>query len=413
MSYNHRSRVIAALAIALALSAGGRPQARPAENWPGLWGPTRNGESPAASASPPRTAKELWRRTTAGGYSEIAIANGRAVTMEMRDGDDFVVAFDAASGKEIWSARVGPTYRGHGGSHDGPIATPTLAGDDVFAAGPHGQLVALDMKTGKERWRHDLAASLGATMPRWGFAASPLVEAGLVVLPAGGESGGGLLAFDRASGRLVWSAPHTKSTSYSSAVAATIAGTRQILTASSDRIFAVSPEDGRLLWSVSGPGTAIEVSNSPLVLPGDRVLLTFWEHSQLIKIARKGDALSASEIWQSPRLRAFNGPTIFRDGHLFGFAGPQLVCLDAATGEVRWRERTGEGSLLGMGSHLFLLGQTSGELRVVGASPSGYTEAFRMRIFTPDVTSVTGLSFADDRLYARNIREMVAFDLER
>jgi hypothetical protein len=66
-----------------------------------------------------------------------------------------------------------------------------------------------------------------------------------------------------------------------------------------------------------------------------------------------------------------------------------------------------------MGSHLFLLGQTSGELRVVGASPSGYTEAFRMRIFTPDVTSVTGLSFADDRLYARNIREMVAFDLER
>ena len=179
MSHNQRCRAIAALAMTLALSTG-RPRAGVAEDWPGLWGPTRNGESPAASASPPRTATELWRRTTAGGYSEIAIANGRAVTMEMRHGDDFVVAFDAASGKEIWSARVGPTYRGHGGSHDGPIATPTLAGDDVFAAGPHGQLVALDMKTGKERWRHDLAASLGAAMPRWGFAASPLVEAGLV-----------------------------------------------------------------------------------------------------------------------------------------------------------------------------------------------------------------------------------------
>jgi outer membrane protein assembly factor BamB len=413
MSHTNRGRVFAGLAIALAVSTDGRPQARPSENWPGLWGPTRNGESPAASASPPRTAKELWRRSTAGGYSEIAIANERAVTMELRDGDDFVVAFDAATGKEIWSARVGATYRGHGGSHDGPIATPTLDGGDVFAAGPHGHLVALDAKTGEERWRHDLAASLGATMPRWGFAASPLVEAGLVVVPAGGDSGGGLLAFDRASGRLVWSAPHTKSTSYSSAVAATIAGTRQIVTASSDRIFGVSSKDGRLLWSVNGPGTSIEVSNSPIVLPDDRILLTFWEHSRLIKIARKGEGLSASEIWQSPRLRGFNGPTIYRDGHLFGFAGPQLVCLDAATGDVRWRERTGEGTLIGMGSNLFLLGQTSGELRVVGASPTGYTETFRTRIFTPDVPSVTGPSIADGRLYARNIREMVAFELGR
>jgi outer membrane protein assembly factor BamB len=175
----------------------------------------------------------------------------------------------------------------------------------------------------------------------------------------------------------------------------------------------VSSKEGRLLWSVSGPGTSIEVSNSPLVLPGDRILLTFWEQSRLIKIDRKGDGLSASEIWQSPRLRAFNGPTIYRDGFLFGFAGPQLICLDAATGDVRWRERTGEGTLVGMGSNLFLLGQTSGELLVVGASPAGYKETFRTRIFTPDVPSVTGPSIAGGRLYARNIREMVALELDR
>jgi outer membrane protein assembly factor BamB len=264
--------------------------------------------------------------------------------------------------------------------------------------------------TGRERWRHDLVQAFGATVPTWGFAASPLVEAGLVIVPTGGPASRGLLAFERATGRLAWNAPHTKRTAYSSAIAATIAGVRHIVVSSGDQIFGVSTE-GKLLWTHAGPGGSIEVANSPVVLPDDRILLTFWQESMLIKITRREDALSAAQVWRTPRLRGFNGPTIFRDGFLFGFSGPQLVCVDASTGEVRWREKTGEGTLVGIGPHLFLLGQTSGELRLVGASPDGYTESFRTRVFTPDVTSVTGPSFADGRLYARNLKEIVALEL--
>jgi outer membrane protein assembly factor BamB len=392
------------------LSVAGQSQPRPSQSWPGLWGAARNGTSDALPTVPPRSVKELWRNPTAGGYSEVAVAGGRAVTMELRDGVDVVVARDALNGREQWSARVGPTYKGHGGSDDGPISTPTIDGNDVFAAGPHGQLVALDAATGRERWRHDLVQAFGATVPTWGFAASPLVETGLVIVPTGGPGSRGLLAFDRATGRLAWSAPHTKRTAYSSAIAATIAGTRQIVVSSGDQIFGVSP-DGKLLWSHTGPGGSIEAANSPIVLPDDRVLLTFWEEAMLIKISRRDAALSAAEVWRSPRLRGFNGPTLFRDGFLYGFAGPQLVCLDAATGEVRWREKTGEGTLVGIGPQMFLLGQTSGELRIVEASAAGYKESFRTRVFTPEVRSVTGPSYVDGRLYARNLKEIVAFEL--
>jgi outer membrane protein assembly factor BamB len=396
----------------LTLSSVGQSQPKPSPSWPGLWGPARNGTSAALRAMPPRSVKELWRHPAAGGYSEIAVAGGRAVTMELRDGVDFVVARDALSGREQWSARIGPTYKGHGGSDDGPISTPTLDGNDVFAAGPHGQLVALDVATGRERWRQDLVQAFGATVPGWGFAASPLVEDGLVLVPTGGPASRGLLAFERATGRLAWSAPHTKSTGYSSAIAATIAGTRQIVIAAGDQIFGVAP-DGKLLWSIAGPGASKEVANSPVVLPDDRVLLTFWEDAMLIKISRRDGALSAAEVWRSPRLRGFNGPTIYRDGLLFGFAGPQLVCLDSATGDVRWREKTGEGTLVGIGPQMFLLGQTSGELRIIEASPTGYTESFRTRVFTSEVRSVTGPSFVEGRLYARNLKEIVAFELGR
>jgi hypothetical protein len=71
-------------------------------------------------------------------------------------------------------------------------------------------------------------------------------------------------------------------------------------------------------------------------------------------------------------------------------------------------ERQLSGTLMGVGANLAFLGQTSGEPRILRASPAGYEEPSRMRVLTPDVTSVTGPSFAGGRLFVRNVREMAA-----
>jgi hypothetical protein len=76
---------------------------------------------------------------------------------------------------------------------------------------------------------------------------------------------------------------------------------------------------------------------------------------------------------------------------------------------VRWRERTGEGTVIGAGEHLLVLSQTTGDLRVVRAAPDGYSERTRTRVVTPDVVSVTGPSIAEGRVFVRNIKEMAAF----
>ena len=402
-----RNLALAAVFAANVISIG-LAQTR-AASWPGLWGPLRNGESVSAVSASLASAKELWRRKSAGGYSEVAVADGRAITMELRDGSDFVVAFDADTGRERWAVRVGPTFKGHTGSSDGPIATPSIDGDLVFAAGPHGVLVALDAATGAERWRHDLVREYGAAVPAYGFASSPLVVNGRVLISTGGPDSRGLLAFDRATGRLAWSAPHAKKAGYSSAVLATLAGTRQVVAAAGDRIFAVSPDSGALLWSIAGLGADKELSNPPIVVPGDRVLYSSWDESVMLRISRQGSAFTAAEVWRSSRLRAYNGPTVHRDGLLFAFVGPWLVCADVEKGEIRWREKIGEGTLVGLGAQLLVLGQTSGDLRLVAASPEGYRELSRARVFTPEVTSVTGPSVSANRIYLRNLQEIVAF----
>ena len=376
-------------------------------SWPGLWGPSRNASVADAPAAP-TGADVLWRHANEGGYSEIAVHGGYAVTMEQRAGDDFVVALDAATGRERWRVRVGAGYVGHDGSDNGPIATPTISGADVFALGPFGQLMAIDLKTGTERWRQDLAKAHGATAPIYGFAPSPLVEGRLVVIPTSGAASKGLLAFDRATGKLVWSTLVAKKPSYSSPVAATLGGVRQIIAVSGDAAYAVSPSDGKLLWRAASTNGEPEVTNPPIVLPGDRVLVGDFEQSVMIGVTRSNGAFTTREIWRSQRLRANNGPILYRDGHLYGFVGPQLICVNADTGDVKWRERTGPGTLIALGNNLMVL---AGDLHIVRARPDRYELVHKMPIFTSGRT-ITGPSYAGGRLYARNQKEVVALRLK-
>jgi outer membrane protein assembly factor BamB len=219
-------------------------------------------------------------------------------------------------------------------------------------------------------------------MPGWGFGASPLIATDRVIVPSGGENSRGLLAFNRATGGLAWSIPHGKNPGYSSAVLATIGGVRQVVIVAGDEVFAVTPNEGRLLWTMIGPDPTDITSNPLLVIPGDRVLYSTWNLSVMGKVTRSCESFAAREVWRSPRVRAYNRPAIYRDGLLYTFTGPQLLCIDAATGDVKWHERVGAGTLMGMGANLAVLGQTSGELRIVRASPAGYEELSRMRVFT-------------------------------
>ena len=384
-----------------------------APSWPGVWGPARNGTATADGIpGRPRGFKELWRRRTQGGYSEVAVQGTAIFTGEAKDGTDAIVSMDAATGKERWRAPLGGTHRGHDGSHDGPIATPAVDGRDVFAVGPHGTLVALDADTGTERWRHDLVKEYSAAPPVYGFGTSPLIEGNAVLVQTHGETSRGLLAFDRATGRLLWHARHGIRGGYSSPSAGTAAGVRQIVAAAGDSVFAVSAADGSLLWSVKGLGDPEGVANPPQFFPDDRVLVSSWGESVLLKISRSGDTFSAAEVWRSPRLRGSYSPAIYRDGHFYGFSGPFLLCLDAATGDVRWRQRTYEGTLIGAGANLFVLSRASGELMVVEASPKAYAQIMTAPVFTAGAASYTGPSVVGNRVYLRNVEEIVAFTIE-
>jgi outer membrane protein assembly factor BamB len=380
--------------------------------WPGLWGPNRDGRAEAEGRLPGGSAlklREAWRRPIGSGFSAIAVAGGRGYTAASDGGADFAIAFDVANGRELWRARLGESYRGHDGSKDGPASTPMVDGGRAFIVSRHGLLSAFDALTGAVAWQRDLEAEIGAVAPFYGFGSSPLVSGAHLIVQTGGEKNG-LVAFDKATGAVAWAVSHSKTSGYASPVLATLLGAPQILVLANDLLYAVRPADGGLLWS-QPTGWSEEAMRAPLALAGDRVLISGTTESKLFQVRRVGDGLEAQEAWKAPRLKNSLSPTVFHDGHLFGFNSGYLTCLDPATGGVAWREKVYAGSLILVDGHLLILGAESGDLRVARASRRGYEERLRTPVFNAGATSVTGPAFAAGRLFLRNLEELLAVDI--
>jgi outer membrane protein assembly factor BamB len=384
------------------------------DSWPALWGPRGDGTA-AAEARLPRTpalrAREVWRRPFGSGFAGISVTRGRGYTALSDGTHDQAVAFDAGTGRELWRTRLSETYRGHDGSKDGPSSTPALNEDAsrTFIVSGHGVLFALDAATGKVAWQRDLKGELAVPPPFYGFATSPLVSGPHVIVQGGGDKAG-LVALDQATGTVAWSVSHTKTSGYASPVLATLGGSAQVVVLANDIVYGVRPQDGSLLWRYP-TGWTDESMRAPLALPGDRVLISGANEAKLIELKKDGERWMAREAWTTPRLKNSLSPTVFQEGHLYGFNSGHLVCLDAATGEVVWRERVYAGSLILVDGHLLILGAESGELRVGRATPQGYQERLKAPVFNAGATSVTGPSFAGGRVFLRNVEELVALEI--
>jgi len=408
----HRhGRLEAALAALLSVGAGAPSGA--ASDWPQLWGPTVSGAVEATVPAGAWQLRELWRRPIGSGYSAVTVSGERGYTAESDGATDHAIAFDVKTGRTLWRVPLGETHRGHDGSRDGPIATPAVSAGRVFMTGPRGTLVAFDAASGKELWRKDLLAVPQAQAPFYGFGASPIVAGGRVVIQLGGAEKSGLAAFDAASGALAWTAlpSETKgnSSGYTMAAPFALRGQSLLVVTAHDRVFAVKAEDGALAWS-HPLAEAEEPMRAPLVLGEDRVLVSRGNSSVLLAVAREGDAWKASEAWTSTRLKGGHSPTVHdNNGSLFGFSGQYLLCIDAKTGEPRWREKTYSGTLIRVGKHLVVLGDSSGVLRVAEAAPTGYREVARANAFNAGSQSIVAPSYGGGRIFVRNVEEMVAF----
>ncbi|NIR50194.1 PQQ-binding-like beta-propeller repeat protein [candidate division KSB1 bacterium] len=353
--------------------------------------------------------KLAWKKPLGSGYSSVSIADGLAVTMFSDSTFDYIVAFDAQTGDEQWRHKVDSTYIGHDGSHNGPISTPVIAGDKVIALGPKGQLVTLDLETGKEIWSTHLVEEHKAQVPTYGFATCPLVYDKFLIVETGGTKGNAITSFHKDTGEILWSTG-ADTIHYQSPITVDLGDQTQLLCVGDKQVYGMMPETGEIIWNYRHGGGLGHIN--PVMVDQNRVFLHYkWSESMLLSVTEKEGQFSAEEVWKSRNIKGTYCPPIYYDGHLYGYSGNFLTCIEADSGESVWKSRQpGDGFLILVDGHLVI--QTKkGTLHIAKASPEGYEEIASLKLF--DELAWTPPSFADNRIYTRSLSEIACLDITK
>ena len=380
--------------------------------WTDFRGPQRDGhyrERPIRTDWPAGGLKPIWKQPIGGGYASFVVARGRAFTIEQRGPQEGAAAYDVATGRELWTNKWTGAFREMMGG-DGPRATPTWADGRVYVLGGTGEFRCIDEATGTLVWRKNILEDAGATNLQWGMSAAPLIVDETVVVLPGGPQGKSVVAYNKDTGAPAWSALDDRQ-AYSSPMLVTLGGVRQILVFTASRIVGITPENGTLLWEHPWKTTYDVNASQPLVVSDNRVFVSsgYGTGAAVLELTRTGSTFSVREVWRNIRMKNQFTSSMLLDGFIYGLDESILACIDAATGELKWKGgRYGYGQVMLASGHLIVLTE-EGELALVRARPESHQEVVRFPVLEGRTWNHPAIS--DGYLLVRNINEMAAFDL--
>lgn len=401
----HRAHQTNAVAARLVL-----PTNAPPPYWTDFRGPHRDGhytEKTILTNWPAGGLKPLWRQPIGGGYASFVVANGLAFTIEQRREREAVTAYDIATGREVWAHSYPAAFDDdfHMGG-EGPRATPTWHDGRLYALGARGDFFCFAAEGGRILWQTNILSENNAANLMYGLSAAPLVVDGkVIVLP-----GRSVVACDAVTGRRVWRALDDQA-AYMSPMVVTLAGRRQLLVVMASRAVGLDPADGRLLWEFPWKVSYDNSIAQPVLVGTNRLVLSagYGTGAVCVEVKESTNGFAATQVWRNRNLKNKFTSSVLHDGHLYGLDEDILVCLDAATGERKWKDgRYGYGQLLLADGHLVILGG-DGELALVKASPERRLEVARFPALRGKTWNHPAI--ADGRLFVRNAVEMACFDL--
>jgi len=309
----------------------------PAQDWPQWRGENRDAKARdfKAPASWPKELTPKWKVSVGLGDATPSLSGGKLYVFARQDNQEVILCLDPATGKEQWREKYeAPTVTGPDSGHAGPRSTPAVASGKVVTLGVSGILSCVDAGSGKLVWRKD---EFPGAWPRFHVATSPIIYGNLCVAHLGKSGDGAIVAYDLASGEQKWKWAGD-GPSYSSPVSAKIDGTDVFIFMTDKKMVALWAADGKLLWETDFAPQGMAYNAATPIVDGQTLYYGGQGRGMTaVKLARSGDAITASELWKNPdNAVQFNSP-VLKDGRLYGLsARSDFFCLDAKDGKTLW-----------------------------------------------------------------------------
>jgi len=395
-------------------------------DWPGFRGPDRDGKLTGVRIAtdwdvhPP---KLLWKHRVGNAWSSFAVIGKRLFTQEQNDKFESVICYDADTGKILWEHQdEGRFINDETVAGIGPRATPTFYKSKIYALGAKGLLNCLDAGSGIKQWTRDIKIDSEAKEPRWGYASSPLIAQGNVIVFAGGPAGKALVAYNAETGKLAWTAGAGDQLSYCSPQLAKIDGVEQVVLTSNAGLLAIDPKDGTVLWTFeSSSGDQVRVVQPAQVQDSDFLLGSgFGAGTKRVHVHHADTGWEAKEVWNKRTISPYYNDMVVHKGHAYGFDNGFFSCINLKDGKKKWTTRGDEaGDGYGSGQVLLLADQDlllivceKGEVALVEANPADYKELSRFdAIKEPNSKAWNHPVVAHGRLFVRSDHWAACFQL--
>jgi outer membrane protein assembly factor BamB len=242
------------------------------------------------------------------------------------------------------------------------------------------------------------------------MAGSPLVTGDAVIVQPGGPAGRSVAAYDRHTGKRLWTALDDR-TAYASPMQVTLLGVPQFLVVTASRLAGLSLDRREVLWEFPWKTDHDANAAQPIVIGDNRVFYSsgYGAGAVVVELAKTGEHFTTREVWRNIRMKNRQSSSVLHDGFIYGLDEGILACLDASTGALKWKGgRYGHGQLLLAGGSLIVTTE-DGDLVLVAANPDSRQELAHVQILNDETWNEPAL--ADGILLVRNTKEMVAIDL--
>jgi outer membrane protein assembly factor BamB len=298
-----------------------------------------------------------------------------------------LIALDKSTGKIIWDKLghegVPKVARHTKGTHCN--STPATDGNRIVAIFGSEGLFCFD-RSGTLLWKKDLgpmdSGYFQVPTAQWGFASSPIIHDGKVIVLCDVQKDSFLAAFDLTTGRELWRTPRSDVPTWSTPTVVTAAGRTQIAVNGWHHTGGYDFATGREFWKLDGGG---DIPVPTPIAAHDLIYFTS-AHGRMrpmraIRADATGDLTPGDSgvakpgiAWNHDRMGNYmQTPIVVRD-LLFGCSDIGLLtCFEARTGKVRYSERlsrTSEGytaSPVSDGRHLYLTSEL-GNVSVIPAT---------------------------------------------
>jgi outer membrane protein assembly factor BamB len=342
------------------------------------------------------------------GFSQpVVYRNIIYITGIKKDTMDVISAYDS-KGTLLWDNEYGISWKG---TYPDTRSSPTIENGRIYLISGMGEMVCLDLKTGKILWSHNPFKEFKGKTRAWGIAESVLLTDKVAVTLIGGDETT-VVAYNKIDGTLAWK---TKSVggarAYSSPILIERGGQKLIVAQGGEYMLGIDPENGNLIWTYKTiqhfKGTTDlgrgDFTNTPLYYNGGIFISSgYTMPGVMLNLAKDGKSVSFK--WENVNLNPHHGGYVLMDGTLYGSTWKtnsqgSWSSVDWNTGQLNWmKEWHTKGSIIGADGMLYIFEEKNGNVALVQPDKKDLKI-----ISTFKIKPGTGMHFAHPSIYNGNL----------